>query len=868
MPPPPNWTPYVTNRMVLTGFFLAALSWVLVSFLDFFLSKDISLLDHIIRPDMEQIWIRLVVVCLFLIFGSHAQYIMDQRRQTEEALRQSEEKYRSILETIHEGYYETDTGGRFVFFNDAFQRIMGKPAEGLKGADIRHCTDGENIRKVLDRQNRLLKSGAPVEAFEWTLVRPDSEDRHVETSLSLIRSTDGEPAGFRGVIRDVTQRKKDEALRQAKMAAEFASQAKSEFLANMSHEIRTPLNSIIGMTELVLDTELSREQRTDMDVARSAAYALQSVINDILDFSKIEAGKLELETIEFPLRDFLGESLRIMAAKAHEKGLELAYRVLPEVPDRLWGDGPRLRQVILNLVGNAVKFTDSGEIIVTVRCDHLSDSGAFLRFSVRDTGIGISSEVQEQIFNPFQQADGSTSRRFGGTGLGLAISRRIVELMGGTVWIESRPDRGSTFHFTAWFSAAVPSPGPELLYDMNLTGIRVLVVDDNASCRKIIGEILESWGMIPTPAGGEESAKQEILAAEEDRIPFTLAIVDGDLPNDEGAALVQWIHQRENSPIQVLVTIAMARGKNRAGFQETTAGILRKPVRPSDLLDAIIPAVKGETAVTAPPPGTAPARNKKFARPLRILVAEDTPFNQTYFRRLLHRWGHEATVVDTGKKALTALEKDDFDLILMDIQMPVMDGYEATAAIRDRERETGSHIPIIALTARAMKGDREACLKAGMDEYVSKPVSSSALFAAIETLVTDFATDTIAPEAIADKKLFPEMKLLLEDFDQDWNLFRECIHIFISEYPALLKNIGDKRAKGDAEGMELAAHALKGMLGNFRAESPALKARALEEMGRRKDLSDSEDLYRSLVEEVIELERRLRNTMEMEKEKN
>jgi len=851
--------------MVLTGCFLAALSWILVSFLDFFLSKDISLLDHIIRPDMEQIWIRLVVVCLFLIFGSHAQFIMDQRRQTEEALRQSEEKYRNILETIHEGYYETDTRGRFVFFNDAFQRIMGASAERLEGADIRHFTDGENIQKVLDRQDRLLESGTPVEAFEWALVLPGSEDLHVETSLSLIRSNDGEPAGFRGVIRDVTQRKKDEALRQAKMAAEFASQAKSEFLANMSHEIRTPLNSIIGMTELVLETDLSREQRSDMDVARSAAYALQSVINDILDFSKIEAGKLELETIEFPLRDFLGESLRIMAAKAHEKGLELAYRVLPEVPDRLWGDGPRLRQVILNLVGNAVKFTDSGEIIVTVRCDHLSDSGAFLRFSVRDTGIGIASEVQEQIFNPFQQADGSTSRRFGGTGLGLAISRRLVELMGGAVWIESRPGRGSTFHFTAWFSSAVSSPGPELPYNMNLTGIRVLVVDDNTSCRKIIGEILESWGMIPTPARGEESAKQEILAAEENRNPFTLAIVDGDLPNGEGAALVRWIQRREHSPIHVLVTIAVAQGNNRADFQEGTAGVLRKPVRPSDLLDAVIPAVKGETGPTAPPSRAAPARAKKSVRPLRILVAEDTPFNQTYFQRLLNRWGHDATVVDTGKKALTALEKNDFDLILMDIQMPVMDGYEATAAIRERERKTGGHIPIIALTAHAMRGDREECLKAGMDEYVSKPVSSSALFAAIEALVTDFAKDRIALEVIPKKKLFSEMKALLENFDQDWNLFRECVHIFISEYPALLKNIGDKRAMGDAEGLERAAHALKGMLGNFQAESPALKARILEEKGRRKDLADSEDLYRALVNEITELERQLLKIMEMEK---
>lgn len=854
-----------TNRMVLTGFFLAALSWILVSLLDFFLSRDISLLDHIIRPGLDQIWIRLVVVCLFLIFGSHAQFIMDQRRQTEEALRESEEKYRNILETIHEGYYESDLGGRFVFFNDAFCRIMGKPASDLMGADIRRCTDGSNIQKVLERQNRLLQSGEPIEAFGWAIVRPDREDRFVETSLSLIRDMDGEEVGYRGVVRDVTQRKKDEALRQAKMAAEFASQAKSEFLANMSHEIRTPLNSIIGLLEMVLETELTREQRADMDVARSAAFGLLSVINDILDFSKIEAGKLELEEMEFPLRDFLGESLRIMAAKSHEKGLELAYRVLPDVPDRLKGDASRLRQIILNLVGNAVKFTDEGEVIVTVHCDHHADAGAFLRISVRDTGVGIPPEIQERIFNPFQQADGSTSRRFGGTGLGLAISRRLVELMGGTMWIESRPGSGSTFYFTAWFSAADASLDPQPILDMDLSEKRVLVVDDNASCRGILREIIESWGMTATIVEGRRSAKREIVAAEETQNPFSVAIVDADIPDEDDGPLAQWIASHTNSPIPILLMIAVAQGKDQAHRKpEGVAAVLRKPVRPSDLLDAIILAMKGETAFSDAVPRENRPDAKKTVRPLRILVAEDTPFNQIFFRRLLNRWGHQAVVVETGKKALTALEKNNFDLILMDVQMPVMDGYQATAAIREREQEEGGHIPIIALTAHAMKGDREKCLRAGMDEYVSKPVSSASLFAAIEKLAPEQIDAPIVEQSAPRSNKFPKTDFL-EDFDQDWNLFAECVDIFVSEYPAMLKELEDKLSAGDADGMSRAAHALKGMLGNFRAESPVRKALLLEEMGRRNDLSESEPLYRSLSKDISELEKRLRELTREEK---
>ncbi len=830
--------------MVLAGFILAGLSWILASVLDFFLSKNVTLFDQIFSPVPSQLWMRLAVMCLFVIFGSHVQYNMDQRRQAEDALRESEKKYRLIIEAIDDGYYEVDLDGNFTFFNTAMCRVMGRSREEMWGTNF-------------EAFDAFYRDGRTPKVFEWTLRDKDGSETILESSVALIKDPEGKIIGFRGLLRDVTQRKKEDALRQAKMAAEFASQAKSEFLANMSHEIRTPLNAIIGMLELVLETELTSEQREDLDVVISAAYALLSVINDILDFSKIEAGKLELEELPFALRDFLGESLRIMAAKAHEKGLELAYRVLPDVPDRLIGDPARFRQIVLNLVGNAVKFTDRGEIIVSVKTDSYTENGVCLLFSVRDTGIGIPLEKQESIFRAFEQADGSTSRRFGGTGLGLAISSQLVELMRGKIWLESRVGEGSVFCFTASFIADPEEDYAfELLSDLDLTGVKVLVVDDNASNREIIREILESWKMDPVAVSGIEEARDAYFRANEANEPFLLAVLDSEMPMSSGFTLARWLMDRQGhvTPrIIMMLTGSKTRSRNEMQSLGIRAGV-SKPVRPSDLFEAIIAALDIATARKMSSPGITDDTPVKEEHPLRILVAEDTAFNQKFIIRLLGRRGHQVTIAENGLKAVEALKKDTFDLVLMDVQMPEMDGFEATAAIREMEKTGEQHIPIIAMTAHSMKGDREQCLQAGMDDYVSKPVSSDALFKAIRSLIPGLEGEEARKENIVPKVSIPRLDLdgLLRTFDNDMIFLKECTDMFMQEYPKMLAQIQTHVEEKDGPGLRRTAHAIKGMMGNFQAASIARTAYALEEMGHKEDFGQAGPVFETLRAEVTD----------------
>ncbi|MEE4358173.1 MAG: response regulator [Desulfococcaceae bacterium] len=836
------------NKMVIAGFSLAITSWFLASFLDFFLSKNSLLFEQIFNPAPSQLWMRLVVMCLFVIFGSHVQYNMDQRRQAEDALRESEKKYRRIIEAIDDGYYEVNLDGNFTFFNTSMCRILGRSKEEMYGTNF-------------EAFDAFYRNGRTPKVFEWSVKDKDGEESVLESSVSLMKDPEGKIVGFRGLLRDVTQRKKEEALRQAKMAAEFASRAKSEFLANMSHEIRTPLNAIIGMLELVLETELTSEQHEDLDVVISAAYALLSVINDILDFSKIEAGKLELEEVPFALRDFLGESLRIMAAKSHEKGLELAYRVLPDVPDRLIGDPARFRQIILNLVGNAVKFTEQGEIIVSVKMAHYTENRVCLEFSVRDTGIGIQKDKQESIFRAFEQADGSTSRRFGGTGLGLAISGQLVELMGGKIWLESQPGQGSVFRFTAEFLAdPEENYAFELLSDLDFSDVRVLVVDDNASNREIICEILESWKMNPLGVSGMDEAKDAWFRAQEDSDPFLLAVIDSEMSLNNGFTLAHWIKDRKGTvTTRIIMMLTGSKTKNRNDLHHFgIQAAVTKPVRPSDLLDAIISALNIATAKSMTSSGGGEEHPEEKENPLKILVAEDTLFNQKFIIRLLGKRGHEVVIAENGIKAVEALKEEVFDLVLMDVQMPEMDGFEATAAIRELEQENGRHIPIIAMTAHSMKGDREQCLEAGMDDYVSKPVSSEALFKAMRKLVPRMSanqeTEKDSPEEEIPKISLPrfDKESLLRTFDDDISFLKECTDMFLEEYPRMLEEMRCFIDEKDGSGLRRTAHAVKGMMGNFQAVSAARTAYILEEMGKNEDFSNADSTFEKLRAEVAD----------------
>ena len=638
----------------------------------------------------------------------------------------AEERYRVFMDNIPAIAVIKDSAGRILYINEPMERTFHIKNEEMRGKPVGDWIPDGMSKTIRLHDQKVLSTGQP-HRFEEAFPTPDGHLHHWLSFRFPLEGPEGEMlVGMVGI--DITERIEAElALQTAKDLAEAASRTKSQFLANMSHEIRTPLNGVVGMTDLALGTDLTSEQREYLDTVKLSADALLTVINDVLDFSKIEAGKIDLEMIDFNVRDHLEATLKTLAFRGDEKGLELLCEVAAEVPEMLRGDSNRLRQIIVNLVGNAIKFTDEGEVALKVRVDSEEGADRILHFTVSDTGVGISPEKRTLIFEPFSQADSSTTRKYGGTGLGLSISARLVEMMGGKIWVESELGRGSEFHFTARFGTSektieVGTIAPAEL----LRGVKVLVADDNRTNRRILEGMLKRWEMNPTSVAAGEDALTELSSASDVGEPYRLVLTDMHMPKMDGFGLIERIRQNPklSTAIIMMLTSAGHKGDALRCQKLGVAAYLLKPIRQSELREAIarvlgagdqkgvIPLITRYSLGDAADPTAV----------LRVLLAEDNAVNQRLASRMLEKRGHRVTVVANGLEAVAALANRNFDLVLMDIQMPEMDGFEATAAIRQREKRDGTHIPIIALTANAMKGDREKCLAEGMDGYLSKPI--------------------------------------------------------------------------------------------------------------------------------------------------
>ena len=780
-----------------------------------------------------------------------------ERRKAEQALWESEQLYAQIALNASDVLYVYNTDSGVIDWFGQIDRALGYnegefPRTHKTWESSVHPDDR---KRVSDAIQNSCHSGKGFNE-EYRIARKDGSYVFWSDCGRPIYDHKGRASKFIGACTDITERReKEEALRRAMEEAEAANRAKSHFLANMSHEIRTPMNGIIGMTQLALETRLSSEQRGFLTTVKESAETLLALINEILDFSKIEAGKLMLSPVPFNLRHQIEEALLPLALRADEKGLDLECHIPPDLPTNLVGDPVRLRQIVVNLVGNAIKFTHSGEVLITVHIENRMEREAVLHFDVKDTGIGISLDKRDSIFEAFTQADNSTTRNYGGTGLGLTISRQLVELMEGRIWVESQPGIGSHFHFTARFDLQEDVPADAAPLEFEAAGLSVLVVDNNPNTRTILCEFLTSWQMKPVVADSGPAAQAALDEAARQGTPFPIVLLDSSMPKPDGfdiAACLQDHPDGAKSIIMMLTPSSQIEGVSRC----RDLGIkicITKPIRQSELLDGIMTALgMRQQAVGL---GTnAAAEELVSGHPLRLILVEDNLVNQRLALLILERWGHSVAIAHNGREAVDLHREKKFDLILMDVQMPVMSGFEAVALIREAEQNSGRRTPVIAMTAHALESDRQRCLDAGMDDYVTKPIDKARLFTAIECFFSD-VTRVTAP-ALAPAGSPPpaahvfDRAAALERVDGDAGLLREVTALFLEDTPSLLRQIREGIASQDCQAVERAAHTLKGSVSNFGAKSVQELAFQLESLTHDGHLQGADEIFRQLEQQM------------------